>query len=594
MSSITFWNRLEPRPRSRSIARALAAEIRDPLWILTRQWQLGEFRGEDAASPKWVELSTRSLIDASWRAPGKAFNHGLLGVRAGGDQIPAMPIERALEEELPDGDDLSLAVELGQTFETLLHEHLGDRLDNALIGAIRAAFPVTLPTASPRVDDDTSRFVLVCGGRCVHGVALYRAAAAGAGAFWRRVTMLGPDRGDAALLERALADFVGHVRDLHGGLAGGEPSGWRRDGLRYDAAVSATAGDDRAEVRFRAHPGRDGEFDWYSFDSIEHPDTFSVRYQNRFLIPGNVRFRGMPNARWWDFESWRSDFGDIQSDQRDLGRLAVMEFMLVQGNDWFMIPFPMHVGTVCQVESLVVRDVFGGTTPIQRADSLVPGWSMFSTTRLGPDGLPQGYGNFFHLPASAALSAQFGPRVEEVKFFRDEMANLAWALEHTVPNAIGDPISYRDRSDQERRSRDSTNASALAPAPADNDDRPPARYVLQTDVPPYWYPLVPVRADDSGSGQIVLRLGTFAASDREIEAPDGRILNASQPPSTGSAEGLRLDEVEVPRTGVRVVRRRCVSRWIDGTLHTWTQRLCTVGTGEGSSGLRFDALTDGR
>src|SRR3954447_15805346 len=48
---ITVWNRVEGRPRTVDFSRALRAEVRDALWMLTRQWQLGEFRGEDAGSP---------------------------------------------------------------------------------------------------------------------------------------------------------------------------------------------------------------------------------------------------------------------------------------------------------------------------------------------------------------------------------------------------------------------------------------------------------------------------------------------------------------------------------------------------------------
>ena len=39
--------------------RALRAEVRDALWMLTRQWQLGEFRGDDAGSP----VSAKMRID---------------------------------------------------------------------------------------------------------------------------------------------------------------------------------------------------------------------------------------------------------------------------------------------------------------------------------------------------------------------------------------------------------------------------------------------------------------------------------------------------------------------------------------------------
>ena len=46
--TVTVWNRLEGRPRTRDFDRALRAEVRDALWMLTRQWQLGEFRGDDA------------------------------------------------------------------------------------------------------------------------------------------------------------------------------------------------------------------------------------------------------------------------------------------------------------------------------------------------------------------------------------------------------------------------------------------------------------------------------------------------------------------------------------------------------------------
>ena len=42
LPTITLFNRLEGRPRTRTFDRALRAEVRDALWMLTRQWQLGE------------------------------------------------------------------------------------------------------------------------------------------------------------------------------------------------------------------------------------------------------------------------------------------------------------------------------------------------------------------------------------------------------------------------------------------------------------------------------------------------------------------------------------------------------------------------
>src|SRR5688572_9738727 len=53
---ITLWNRLEARPRTTNFNRALKAEVRDPLWMLTKQWQLGEFLGDDAGSPVFAKM----------------------------------------------------------------------------------------------------------------------------------------------------------------------------------------------------------------------------------------------------------------------------------------------------------------------------------------------------------------------------------------------------------------------------------------------------------------------------------------------------------------------------------------------------------
>ncbi|HEX6284033.1 MAG TPA: hypothetical protein VFZ71_04135, partial [Pyrinomonadaceae bacterium] len=61
--AITLWNRLEGRPRKADFDRSLRAEIRDPLWMLTRQWQFGEFKGEDAGSAvkARVQLNTSKI-----------------------------------------------------------------------------------------------------------------------------------------------------------------------------------------------------------------------------------------------------------------------------------------------------------------------------------------------------------------------------------------------------------------------------------------------------------------------------------------------------------------------------------------------------
>jgi hypothetical protein len=51
LPTVVLWNRLEGRPRTANFDRAMKAEVRDALWMISKQWQIGEFIGDDAGSP---------------------------------------------------------------------------------------------------------------------------------------------------------------------------------------------------------------------------------------------------------------------------------------------------------------------------------------------------------------------------------------------------------------------------------------------------------------------------------------------------------------------------------------------------------------
>jgi hypothetical protein len=67
--TVTVWNRLEGRPRSTEFGRALRFEVRDPLWLLTRQWQFGEFEGADAGTPS-APTAPPSTCASRWGGGG--------------------------------------------------------------------------------------------------------------------------------------------------------------------------------------------------------------------------------------------------------------------------------------------------------------------------------------------------------------------------------------------------------------------------------------------------------------------------------------------------------------------------------------------
>jgi hypothetical protein len=567
MSSITWWNRLEPYPRDHDLSRALEAQVRDPVWFMTRQWQLGEYRGEDAASPSHVEVTKTT-------AP-------FLGVRVPGGAARPIPAERPLEELTetePFTADLSVRVELGQTFEALLRTAGGA----AAIAPFRAAFTFTGSVALPvgAVDPEGTRFARICDGRAIDGYELYRAQLAR--------TPGGPDLvpgladGDRVLAEQALTDFVKWVQDVYGGFGVADAETWRPERLEYAVEVIATRPAGSALV-LAADPDREATFDWYAFDerptvaAAMNAGTSSTKTES--AVPNYVRFRGMPNHRFWDFESGQTSFGGIEVDTRDLARLGVASFLLTQSNDWFLIPIQQDVSSLCRIDSIVVHDVFGGTTLVERADRAPtrPGerWTMFSTSIEGSDAVA----DYFVLPPSAGTTALVSRPVEIVNMLRDETANLAFAVETATENAVGAPWSGHERNLAEQPDP--------APAAGAAGSGPSLAYQVQSPLAGHWIPLIPM-AIDAARGRYGLAQGAVVrvgGSGPEPSLPRGRILNPSRIPP---GEQYRIAEEEVSRIGTRVTRHVCMSRWIDGSTHLWIARRKTAGTGEGSSNLAWD------
>lgn len=339
-------------------------------------------------------------------------------------------------------------------------------------------------------------------------------------------------------------------RDDLGTLGDAEPPAWDASHLDYGASVTAD------KLNFDAVPDPEGALDWYAFDLVSGtPPTTSPTQTS--VMPGHVRFRGMPNARWWDFETSKTDFGAIVPDPRDLAKLLFADFLLLHGDDWFLAPLDVPAGSLCWIDSLTITDVFGATTPIPRADA-APGthWTLFSITDRENGGPSQ----FLLAPASAAASMQTGGPLEEVHLLRDETADMAWAIEHIVEGPTGAP--------QLEPSPRPSPAPVGAPATL--------AYQLQSPIPASWFPLMPVATP---AGAVALVAGTVEDGP---QTPISRLVKRL------SASGFELPEEEVGRSGLRLERVACRTRSSDGSARLWVARRRHIGAGEASSGLRYD------
>jgi hypothetical protein len=545
MSSVTWWNRIEPRPRVDDIVQPLQARVRDPLWMLTRQWQLGEFRGVDSGSPAWVTLTERiGNLDAQVQPDGATA------------KLDKAPLEHQLERE-PFTPDLSTRIELGHVLSRLLNE-AGSNDD-----AFRAAYPIAdkPANADDSYDPVDAQLRRVCAGRAIDGVAAYLAIKA------KDPSVPNAPSGVTDKFQKWVDGTFGPIGEVS------DASTWQPARLEYIATVTATT--EQGTATLEVGPGDDGLIDWAAFDLKSTAAGQSLAANTRIIVPAHVRFKGMPNARFWDFENGTLDFGDLKPDKRDLARLALIDFMLVHSNDWFMLPVDMPVGGTYQLDTLVVHDVFGIDTVIERADkeTLGPGrWTMFSTSISGQDGAGA---DFFLLPSSAGSALQTGRVVEEIRFARDEMANMAWAIENVLENAASEPWLQHER--------DAAKNPVTTP-PTAQGAAIPLKYQIESRVPEYWIPFLPVSVDHANGTVMLERAAALSAEGNPVYAR-GRILKPSSIPATSA---YRIPEEEVPRNGIRVQRLAVRSRWVDGSVRLWQLRRVQPGTGETSSALRFD------
>ena len=560
----------------------MQARIYDPLWLLARQWQLGEFEGEDNGSP----------VLASWRGEAARITRYHSGPVPPGGNVNAplydstrLPLEAVVEREpvrLPvvqatKPERLKLVVESGLEFLRIVDQMFEDGMTNRNYrdDFIRE-FPLTL-TAAERaaLDEESLNFVELI----VSRVADARRMAASFRSTGPEKIFVAPGLkvrpGDLTEIQHAAEVWLKSNETFFSEPDAANPS-WLPERMEYAFSISGRFTE--GERALTAQEYFEGNLDWYDFD-VDPKLKLGGAADKAFepvaqtAIPAPVSFKGMPTQRFWEFEDAQIDFGSVEAGPTDLARMLLVEFALTYGNDWFVIPVELDVGALYQTRSLVISDTFGVTTLIKPSSELPAPhstWRMFQHSNLRGAGANGPASNLFFLTPALLGGVESRP-IEEVLFLRDEMANMAWGVERVIESATEEPLN---RNEQERL--------ALPPPPEPRVDNKLV-YRLATEVPNNWVPLLPVRTKEGlrlQRGKVLKTDGSF----QFIEA-HGRILN----PDTNS---LKIFEEEIPREGVRVTRHYQLARWQDGSTHLWIGRRKKAGTGEGSSGLRFDLLDD--
>jgi hypothetical protein len=173
------------------------------------------------------------------------------------------------------------------------------------------------------------------------------------------------------------------------------------------------------------------------------------------------------------------------------------------------------------------------------------------------------------------------------------MANMVWGVEKVVPLPDGSASPGLAAGRETRAFFERLLAESGAGPGTEIPSVADIRYRVMTTVPENWIPFVPTR--DPGSARSV-RLQR-AAMPRVMEG-DPNDPKRVPPKTTLLRDGLDdevrrayfLNEEEVPREGVQVIKNFQRTRWRDGRVVVWIGVRKVTGRGEGSSGLGFDRI----
>jgi hypothetical protein len=385
--SITTWTRLEPDIQTAQpeldLNDGVSGRVADPLWLLGRQWQLGELSGADAASPVTVDIAASSF----------PIDHLQTGTASIAYTPTSVPLEAIIEHDGRPAD-LRTRASGGAVFLDLL----GESKLTAYQEKAADSYPLdgTAPDGDSLLHDLDSN-TLASKLQVVQADSQAFASVCKTWAVWYRPRS-NPRPNPA----------------------------WIANRLEYQFSLQATVREGRLTIDAPEHLG--GRIDWDAFTAqpprpgaTATPKAITAR-----VAPTLLQIPGMPALAFWEMEDPGFDAGNIEAAPSDPARLLLVETALAYASDWFLVPLTLPAATLSSIDKLADTDTFGVTTLIRPADQVRPfaGWRMWSVS-----GLP-----YLLLPPPEIESLVADP-LDQVVFMRDEAANLGWALS-IIPRVI--------------------------------------------------------------------------------------------------------------------------------------------------------------
>jgi hypothetical protein len=352
-------------------------------------------------------------------------------------------------------------------------------------------------------------------------------------------------------------------------------SAWVPNHLEY--SFSLVTKDEQEKARHLvADQFASGHLDWKDFDQDLEPVEEAGNLPEpeevvQTFIPSELKFSGMPHPRLWQMEDREVDFGKLNASPTSLMNVLLAEYGLNYSNDWFVLPYELPLNTLCQVQGILLTDVFGQHIHIKPAiDDPETNWHQFTMFhQTERDKEIRGKSIFYLVPAIG--QKQESEDLEKINFIRDEMSNMVWAIEQVVPSDAGPGRMLK---------RDIPSLAEFEPV----GDEAEIRYVLGNTVPNNWIPFVPVHKPVS-PGEVPREIRLQRARMPRSPGADGQLLTEEQPV-------YFVEEQEILRAGIIVTDRYQRTRWLNGKTFLWRGRQKNAGRGEGMANLMFDRIVN--
>lgn len=555
LPQIKSYNRLEVSPRSKDFQRNLSMECHDPLWFLCRQWQFGEFQAEDAAT------ACEAKIMGTHTTPGEIeYANGQKKT------IPQdCPLETLVEQEsvIP---TLHLRAQMGRYLIKLLTQHKLKKY--ALLLAKDFPLPDTL------VDEDSEGIFLsqalsttLADGFDIHSVMQrneFQTWYAGNPAI---------DVADHPTLASVQTAFLSWFAELYQQPEKNQ-SAWQADRLEYNFKLNARHEKTGARTLIAdQYPG--GRLDWESFDqqlaprrrNISKFPAPSTQLQN--FIPTVLTFSGMPHPRLWQLENNTVNFGKIDASSTSVMNVLLAEYGLNYSNDWFVLPYELPLNTLCQIEGILVKDVFGQNIYIKPAiEDPETRWQEFALFHQTERDNATKNKSIFYLPPALSNTLE-SEDLERVNFIRDEMSNMVWGIEQVLLSEAGSGRQLTLTPPQK---------TPFEPIGTDAE----IRYILGNPVPSNWIPFTPVHKPVA-EGEVPKEIRLQRAKMPQSPGPSSELLSREQPV-------YFIEENEIPRAGIIVSSRFQRTRWVNGKTLLWLGLRKKNGRGEGAANLQYDEI----